>query len=57
MREMEYENRCEMESVMDRQIKLKIKPSSTINLNDIKQRQPINWNSIDVRKKYFESIK
>ena len=37
MREMEYENRCEMESVMDRPIKLKIKPSVTINLNDIKQ--------------------
>ena len=57
MREMEYENHCEMESVMDRPIKLKIKPSVTINLNDIKQRQPINWNSIDVRKKYFESMK
>ena len=24
MREMEYENRCEMESVMDRPIKLKL---------------------------------
>ena len=57
MREMEYENYCEMLSVMDRPIKLKIKPSATINLNDIKQRQPINWNSIDVRKKYFESMK
>ena len=53
MREMEYENRCEIESVMDRPIKLKIKPSATINLNDIKQRQPINWNGIDVRKKVF----
>lgn len=57
MREMGYENRCEMESVMDKQIKLKIKPSTTINLNDIKQRQPINWNGIDVRKRYFESMK
>ena len=43
MREMEYENHCEMESVMDRPIKLKIKLSATINLNDIKQRQKKNY--------------
>lgn len=53
MTEMEYENRCEMESVMDRPIKMK-----TVTLNsdivDGKQRQHIDWNSIDLRKKYFE---
>ena len=57
MTEMEYENRCEMESVMDKSIKLKTMSSNTINLNDVKQRQPINWNSIDLRKKYFENMK
>lgn len=57
MTEMEYENRCEMKSVMDRPIKLKTMSSNTINLNDIKQRKPINWNSIDLRKKFFENMK
>ena len=57
MTEMEYENRCEMKSVMDKSIKLKTMSSNTINLNDVKQRQPINWNSIDLRKKYFENMK
>ena len=55
MTEMEYENRCEIKSVMDRPIKLKTMPSNTINLNDIKQRQPINWNSIDLRKSILKT--
>ena len=55
MTEMEYENRCEMESIMDRPIKLKIKSSAAINLNDVKQRQPINWNSIDLRKSILKT--
>ena len=58
MTEMEYENYCEMLSVMDKPIKLKIKPSTTINLNDIKQRQHVDWNDINLRRNnLIEDIK
>ena len=53
MTEMEYENYCEMLSVMDRPIKMKTVTLSS-DIVDGKQRQNIDWNSIDLRKKYFE---
>ena len=57
MREMEYENYCEMLSVMDRPIKMK-----TVTLNsdivDGKQRQHVDWNNLNIRRnKLIEDIK
>ena len=49
MTEMEYENYCEMLSVMDRPVKMK-----TVTLNsdivDGKQRQHVDWNSLNIRR-------
>ena len=57
MREMEYENYCEMLSVMDKPIKIK-----TVTLNndivDGKQRQHVDWNNLNIRRnKLIEDIK
>ena len=57
MTEMEYENYCEMLSVMDKPIKTK-----TVTLNsdiiDGKQRRHVDWNSINLRRnKLIEDIK
>ena len=57
MTEMEYENYCEMLSVMDKPIKMK-----TVTLNsdivDGKQRQHVDWNSLNIRRnKLIEDIK
>ena len=57
MTEMEYENYCEMLSVMDKPIKMK-----TVTLNsdivDGKQRRHVDWNSINFRRnKLIEDIK
>lgn len=57
MIEMEYENYCEMLSVMDRPIKMK-----TVTLNsdivDGKQRQHVDWNNLNFRRnKLIEDIK
>ena len=57
MTEMEYENYCEMLSVMDKPIKMK-----TVTLNsdivDGKQRQHVDWNRLNIRRnKLIEDIK
>ena len=48
MTEMEYENYCEMLSVMDRPVKIK-----TVTLNsdiiDGKPRQHVNWNNLNIK--------
>ena len=49
MTEMEYENYCEMLSVMDKPIKMK-----TVTLNsdivDGKQRKHVDWNNLNIRR-------
>ena len=57
MTEMEYENYCEMLSVMDKPIKMK-----TVTLNndivDGRQRQHVDWNNLNIRRnKLIEDIK
>ena len=57
MTEMDYENYCEMLSVMDKPIKMK-----TVTLNsdivDGKQRQHVDWNNLNIRRnKLIEDIK
>ena len=57
MTEMEYENYCEMLSVIDKPIKMK-----TVTLNsdivDGKQRQHVDWNRLNIRRnKLIEDIK
>ena len=57
MTEMEYENYCEMLSVMDKPIKMK-----TVTLNsdivDGKQRKHVGWNNLNIRRnKLIEDIK
>ena len=57
MTEMEYENYCEMLSVMDKPIKMK-----TVTLNsdivDGKQRKHVDWNNLNIRRnKLIEDIK
>lgn len=57
MTEMEYENYCEMLSVMDKPIRMK-----TVTLNsdivDGKQRRHVDWNNLNLRRnKLIEYIK
>ena len=57
MTEMEYENYCEMLSVMDKPIKMK-----TVTLRsdiiDGKQRHHVDWNKLNLRRnKLIEDIK
>ena len=57
MTEMEYENYCEMLSIMDKPIKMK-----TVTLNsdivDGKQRKHVDWNNLNIRRnKLIEDIK
>ena len=57
MTEMEYENYCEMLSVMDKPIKMKTVTLSS-DIIDGKQRQHVDWNSINFRRnKLIEDIK
>ena len=57
MTEMEYENYCEMLSVMDRPIKMKAVTLSS-DIVDGRQRQHVDWNDINLRRnKLIEDIK
>ena len=48
MREMEYENYCEMLSVMDKPVKMKTVTLSS-DIIDGKPRQHVNWNSLNIK--------
>ena len=57
MTEMEYENYCEMLSVMDRPVKMETVTLSS-DIVDGRQRQHVNWNDINLRRnKLIEDIK
>ena len=57
MTEMEYENYCEMLSVMDRQVKMKTVTLSN-DIVDGRQRQHVDWNELNIRRnKLIEDIK
>ena len=57
MTEMEYENYCEMLSVMDRPIKVKTVTLSS-DIVDGRQRQHVDWNNLNLRRnKLIEDIK
>lgn len=54
MKEMEFENHCEMKSVMDRPIKMKT-ITLTTDILDGKQRIHVDWASNDfIKKLQFE---
>lgn len=55
MIQAEYENQCEMLSVMDRPIKMKT-ITLTSDIVDGKQRTHTDWGSMDFKKRLFESI-
>ena len=57
MTEMEYENYCEMLSVMDRPIKMKTVTLGS-DIIDGKQRRHVDWNNLNFgRNKLIEDIK
>ena len=54
MTQMEYENHCEMLSVMDRPIKMKT-VTLTPDIVDGKQRTHTDWGSMDFKKRLLKA--